>query len=71
MKPSLAKAKARSYYRTWPTNWLLEKRTRMVARLLALEDVCAERGYPALPAKSREALRLMLYPVKEKPVEVE
>jgi hypothetical protein len=70
MKPSLRTAQARAYYRKWPTNWLLKKRARLVARLLAIEDVCAERGYPVLPGKVREMLRLMLREAKEQPQEV-
>ena len=66
MKPSQFRAEARSFYRQKGTTWLLLKRARLVVRLLGLEDVCAERGYPALPRKTVEMLGQMVSPPKVK-----
>lgn len=66
MKPSQSRAEARSFYRRKGTTWLLNKRARLVIRLLGLEDVCAEKGYPALPRKTVEQLGLMVSPPKVK-----
>ena len=69
MKPSQSRAEARSFYRRKGTTWLLNKRARLAVRLLGLEDVCSERGYPALPRKTVEMLGQMVSPPRKVRVE--
>ena len=61
VSPSLLRAQGRYYYRAKSSAWLYEKRMRLAARLLSLEDVLVERGEKrAMPALMREWLRVNL-----------
>lgn len=60
--PKLVRHEARRYYKKWGTKALVFKRARLVCRLLAIEQVLAERGRPALPATMVATLRIMSTP---------
>jgi len=52
ISPAQRRAIARYYYRKWPTDALFLKRSRLLSRLVGIEEVLTERGHPVLPVQT-------------------